>query len=135
MQTTVRNTSIWTDNNWHVWRRKIYKHCTILMEDRRNVKPHVIKCNTFLLTPLLNVCVLKPVQDKWGYLKFNLSNPFPDKYSRAEWFLREKNWALSKLWQIVLGLQLQTFTFLYCFLTWRRASENYISLTLFWAKI
>ena len=39
--------------------------------------------------------------------------------------MREKNWTHVMLGQIVEGPQFQNFTLKCCFLTWRRASENF----------
>ena len=39
-------------------------------------------------------------------------------------FEEEKEWAICKLWQIVIGPRLQNFTLICCFLTLRRAWEN-----------
>ena len=52
------------------------------------------------------------------------SNGMQKHSVRVEWFLREKNWALGKLCQILQRPQIQHFSLKYCLLTWPRASEN-----------
>ena len=43
----------------------------------------------------------------------------------VKWFLkRKKYWTHFRLFQIVIGAQLQNFNIKCCFLAWRRASEN-----------